>query len=264
MKKRIFALFLAVCLSVTGILLASCQKEPTAEELLKKASLKTAALDAYSAVMEMKLDMNMLGMSMEIPVTVDIKVKNPLVNPTVSAAYDMSVLGQQMKMDLYMEDGWMYMAIAETEYTEAEKYKTNVAEILSQYDFTSDVQDLMKDLPADLLADVVPVKNEDGSRTVSLAVPKEIFNEVYADLVAEMGETGGAVGDITIGDAMMEATVLESGYYAEYKVEFTMKMNVSGIDTDCRASVSIRYDEPGSPVEITPPEGYKDYPELEV
>ena len=44
MKKRLFALFLAISLSVVGILLVSCQREPTAAELLEKASEKTAAL----------------------------------------------------------------------------------------------------------------------------------------------------------------------------------------------------------------------------
>jgi hypothetical protein len=137
-----------------------------------------------------------------------------------------------------------------------------MAEVMAEYDFTSDVKDLMKDVPEDLLTDVVPVKNEDGSRTVTVTIPAEVFNEVYADLSADMGELGGAAGEVSIKDAVMEATVLENGYYSDYKVDFTMTMNVSGIKTDCKASVSIHFNDPGTAVEVTPPEGYKDYPEL--
>ncbi len=264
MKKRLFTLFLAICLSFMGILLTSCQREPTATELLENASKKTAALETYSAVMEMKINMNVLGMSMEIPVTVDMKVKNHPETPTVSAKYDMTMLGQNIQMDVYLEDGWMYISAGETEYTEAQKYKTNYGEMMDEYDFTSDVEDLMKDLPDDLLADVVPVKNEDGSRTVTVSIPAEVFNEVFADLVSEMGEASGATGDIAIKDAVMEVTVLESGYYSDYKVDYTMTIDVSGIKTDCQASMSLHFNNPGEAVEITPPDGYKDFPDLGV
>lgn len=264
MKKRLLALFLALTLSTLGILLASCQREPTAEELLQKASLKTAALESYSAVMDIKIDMDMMGMSMEIPMTVDMKVKNQLTNPTIFAKYDMSVLGQEIQMDLFFEDGWMYMVMEGTSFTDNNKYKTNVAELMEEYDFTNNVEDLMKELPKDLLTDVVPVKNEDGSRTVSVAIPNEVFNEIFANLVNEIGETSGATGDISISDATMEATVLESGYYSDYKVEYSMTVNVGGMEADCRAEISIHYNDPGSHVEITPPEGYMDYPELDV
>jgi len=263
MKKRLFALFLAISLSVIGTLLVSCQREPTAAELLEKASEKTAALEAYSAVMDMKMKMNMMGMSMDIPMTVDMKVKNQKDNLIMLAKYDMSMFGQEIQMDLYLEDGWMYFTMAETDFTEAEKYKTNYSEVMDEFDFTGDVEDLMQDLPEDLLTDVVPVKNEDGSRTVTVAIPDEIFDEVFDDLVEGMGEMGGATGDVSIKDATMEATVLKSGYYSDYKVEFSMSMNVSGIETECKAEISIHYNEPGSPVEIVPPAGYKDYPVME-
>lgn len=263
MKKRLFALFLAMCLSVVGVLLSSCQREPTAEELLNKASEKTAALESYSAVMDMKINMNIMGISMDVPMTVDMKVKNLQPNPTVLAKYNMSMFGQDIAMDLYMEDGWMYLSMQGTDFTEGQQYKTNYDEVMDEYDFTGDMQDLMQDIPEDLLADVVPVKNDDGSRTVTVSIPDDVFDEVFTDLIAEMGEVSGAVGDVAIKDAVMEATVLKSGYYSDYKVEFTMTMNVSGMETDCSASVSVHFNDPGTKVEVTPPEGYQDYPELE-
>lgn len=263
MKKRFLAITLVLCLSFLGVLATSCQRELTAAELLQKADEKTMALEAYSAVMDLQIDMDMMGFSMEIPMTVDMKVKNPLDNPTTRAKYSMDMLGQTIEMDIYMEDGWMYFSMGETEYTEAEQYKTNMAEFMAEYDFTGDAQDLLKELPDDLLADVVPVKNEDGSRTVSVVLSADVFNEVFAELVESIGETSGAEGDISIGDAKVEITVLENGYYSDYKVEYQMSVNVSGIDADCNVVMSMHYNDPGTPVEITPPEGYMNYPELE-
>lgn len=262
LKRRFFAALLAVLMVFTGILFSACNREPTAKELLTKAELNTAALDSYAAVMKMDMSMSMMGMTIDVPMTVDMKIKNTLPSPVLSAHYDMSMIGQQIKMDLYSDGEWMYFSIPATEFTEALQYKTKMS-AADEYNFNEDVADLLKELPEDLLKDVKPIKNEDGSYTISATLPTESFNEIYNDLLDSLSADYAAT-DVEIGNTKVEITVTADGYYKEYIVDFTMKMNIEDVEADATAKLSVVFENPGEPVEIVPIEGCENFPEIEM
>ena len=65
-----------------------------------------------------------------------------------------------------------------------------------------------------------------------------------------------------------DATLDENGYVSVYKMAFDMNIDVetSGIVVGTEASVEmeITFKNPGTAVTITPPEGYQDFPEVDL
>ena len=120
----------------------------------------------------------------------------------------------------------------------------------------------MKKLPADLLKDVEVVKNDDKSKTVTVAIPDETFSELFDDLLDTMTDSMGvnATG-LTISDAVVEITV-KNGYVQTYGVDFSMAMTVEGISFTATAECEMVYENPGEAVTVTLPTGYENFREV--
>jgi hypothetical protein len=67
--------------------------------------------------------------------------------------------------------------------------------------------------------------------------------------------------DIKIEDAVVKITAAND-YISLYEMEFTMSMEMQGIAVKIDATASIKYTNPGTPVTVTPPEGYQDFEDL--
>lgn len=254
MKKRMVSLLLVVCLMATVVLFTGCE---SAESLVKGAIAKTSMLDSYEAEIEMQLDMEASGMTMSIPMTIGMKVKDAHGdNPIISANTAISMLGQSIEMDVYSDGEWIYLV------SEGEGYKVS-AENGDEYDYTGDVDDMIQNIPEDLLKDAEIVKNDDGSKSVTVALPDEVFAEVYKEFVDSMNETatGSEVEDIEISDAVVSITV-KDGYISVYDISFEMNMTVVSLETSMDVKATITFKNPGQDVPVTPPDGYKDFEEM--
>lgn len=264
MKKRIVSAVLSVLLICSMLLLTSCGRL-TAFSLVSDALEKTNNLDSMQAKMTMDMSISTEGMTLDIPVVYDTKAAGlKSENPVSSTEMTMSVLGQEVAVDIYTEGGYFYMT------AEGESVKMKAGEDTEDYDGVEMIDDMMKAVPEDILTDVVIVNNEDGTSTVTTAVSEEVFSELYGDIVDSVGDIaadGSEIGEVTLSDANIEITVNKDGYVSLYKMNFVVKMTVSAGDTamDFTADVAatVEYVDPGKEVTVTPPDGYKDFTELD-
>lgn len=258
MKKKIVSLLLTLCMLVTLGALASCG-EKSAAEIVNAALEKTNALDSYAADMALDISMSVSGVTMDIPMNIEMKAAGIKSGaPVISAAMTMEMLGISVAMDIYSDGEWMYIDAL------GEKYKMSMADASGEYDYTEYMDSMLVALPEDMLADKELIKNEDGSQSITIEIPSETFTELYGDLVTQMNSTstGAALEDISITDAVVTITVADE-YVKSYDISFGMTMNVSGTETTAEAKAVLTIKDPGTDVTVTAPEGLEDYAEID-
>ncbi len=255
MKKRIISLALVLCLLC--LMFTACEQSSTFD-VVDAALKKTQGLDSMAAEMKIDLEMAMEGMTMAIPMTIDIKAKG-LQNekPTASIVMSTSMLGQEVKMESYQEGDWVYTVMDDM------KYKTALADLEEGTDYSAMAEDMLQTLPEELFADVQTKKADDGSLTVEVAVPEERFNEIYDTLLEDLSASAGVEEGMTvkISDAVVKITVAND-YVTAYDMSFTMAMTAEGITSTTKVKAGIAYKDLGKEVTVTAPEGYQDFEEL--
>lgn len=266
MKRRLVALLLALTALCTGVLFTACGVDdapettaaPTVSEVINAALEKTQNLDSMSAEMKMEMNMEMEGMTMSIPMAAKFKAKDIKGDsPVVSAVVTMSMLGQDIDIEMYQEGQWAYVVMGDM------KYKASVEDMESEYDFTDDANDMLQKIPEELLTDAELIKAEDGSQSVTIAFPSEKFAEIYDDFIESVNsDTEAEVGEMKISDATVKLTIA-NGYVTVYDIGFTMEMTVEDMTTKTEAKATLTYENPGEEVTITPPEGYQDFEEMD-
>ncbi len=253
------ALALLLCVALTA-----CGK-PTTYEVVSEAVDKTLALDGMSATMEMNMNMEMasMGTTVEIPMTTTVKASglqsdDPVILTTVS----MTLMGINMDTTTYIEGDYMYMSVM------GENYKVKM-EDMSEYDGMSDVDNLIKALPEELLSEIAATEHADGTKTVKVSVPDDMLNTIYSELISQVQASaaeGATITTCTITDAEVEITIDKNGYISIYDMSFLMDfgMSVEGISMDVSTDVDVKvtYENPGEPVTVTPPAGYQDFTEI--
>lgn len=256
MKRKIVSVVLALCVLLMCVSLTACKSE-TAYSVIGSAVEKTQALDSMAAEMKIEMNMDMDGMTMSVPITADMKATElQSGSPKISSDISMSMLGQDILMSMYQEGDWAYIVVDDM------KYKTNISEAESEYDYSDDMNDMLKTLPEELLKEVELVKNEDGSKTVTVSIPDEMFAEIYEDFLSGLDTAAGTEGaEIKISDAVVTITVAND-YISVYDMKFNMDMEIEGIAVSTEVKATITYRNVGAEVTVTPPEGYESFEEL--
>lgn len=250
MKRRIFALAL-IALMICS-LFAGCGQAST-YKTIEAAVKKTQELDAMSVTTEVVMTISADGMALTLPTTMTIKANDLKGNdPVVWTEFTINMLGQELSAQIYQEDGWSYTVIAD------DKAKTQSPPQLDQYDYSEEVVQVV---PKELLKDVELEKGADGSATATINISGEDFMKVYSDMVdSASANLPSASGDMSVKDAQVVITVA-NGYVSSYDIAFCLEItdgeDVSSVDVEA----SVVYENPGQPVEITPPEGYLDFEE---
>ena len=255
--KRIISLVLVLCMLFMCGILVSCETQSTFQ-VISTALDNTQALDYMDATMEMEINMESQGTTMSIPMTADIKANNlKSDNPVMSTEISMSMLGMTVDMKMYQEGEWAYYDAL------GMKYKTKITEETSEYDYTDDVDSMVQDLPEELFENIELVKGEDGSLTVTVAIPDEQFADIYDDYIDSLNSTTGYEdGDITVTDAKVSITVKDE-YLSVYDMSFNMNIDIAGVSSAAEVTAKVTYNNLGEKVTVTPPDGYKDYEEMD-
>ena len=265
--KKIFALILALIMCF-GVFVAcgdeeesiggGGKKNPTAADDYKefeKAMEKTQALESLSAKMDMDITVSAEGITMEVPMDMTIKIKDAKSEkPTTYVDLKMTMMGMEVAMEMYQEDEWCYYV------SDGEKYKISLEEAQAGdgADFTHNLDGLMQELSEDIMKKASIESNGDGSKTLTVKLSEEDFAEYFGEYMEGLGY---GVDGATIEEASVSMTA-KDGYLTVYEMNMEMEIIAEGITTKGVAKISATYDDPGEEVEITPPEGYKDFPEL--
>lgn len=249
MKKRILAL--ALTLVMICSLFAGCSQK-SAYETIEAAVEKTQTLDAMDVKMVMDMTVSSNVMTMSMPITLEMKAKDmKSENPVILTNLSLSMLGQTIEAQVYQEDGWSYAVMGDM------KQKTQAEPETDQYDYS---EEMLQVIPEELMQDVKLEKGEDGAAKATISISGEKFMEVYADLVDQLSESLTEADELDVKDAQVVISV-KDGYISTYEITFSLEETAGEDVTSLDVKASITYENPGQPVEITPPEGYQDFPE---
>ncbi len=290
MKKKLIALMLMICLLATSVLLVACDLEEspaepaattpaattpssssssskpvTAKSLeteLSNAITKTEDLNDIDMSYVIKIKMEMPGVTIDMPINMVMQAKNMDSNdPIMYMSMEYSVMGEEYTMINYHENGWDYTV------DNGESYKTESSVSADDEDEDSTDNPFMTDLSDKDILDMDKLtytNNADGSRTVTVSVDNEKFQEVFAEAMEWLDEFAmmGDDGEITISDATVDYTI-KNGYVVSYNLKYTMTMTIDGVTTVCYMEADTEIKNPGKPVTITPPAGYRNFEEYD-
>lgn len=260
--KKFLAVLLVLCLSLSVLTLVSCEKEKTTAEKVSEAIEAVQAYDAYAATYDMNMKMDMMGMSLDVPMTMDLKIRDAhSESPVASIDMTMEMFGVELEMPMYMEGDWVYSSVM------GMNYKTRV-EDSEESAYANAVEDMVKDLPEELFEGLEMTLNEDGSETVELSIPQDQFNELFEATLDSVSDTAGeGYSDVSVSDTKVSITI-KDGLVSVYDISYKMSMKTEGlsegelIDVEADAHVILTFTAFGDEVVITPPEGYLDYEEM--
>ena len=256
--KNPLSIILVLVLSLSCLSLFSCNKEELTKEQLEAYNVytvalkKTNSLKCLDAKLNMKITMNVQGTTQSVSYKFNMKaidVQNP---KSMKMRLDgtMNMVGQNIVMDCYMEDGWAYYDMKVS--GQGMKFKTNLAGGNDEYSEMFNMGSV--DLPKSLFKNVNVTENSDGSKTLSLTMSGMQLLTLYSDLASSLGTE---VKPSNISDAKVVATVNKDGYLS--KTVVTYGMVIQGVSAD--TTLDVEYFNLGKDVTVKPIDGYKSFPE---
>jgi hypothetical protein len=215
---------------------------------------KTNKLTSLDGKLIMNISMNAAasGMAQTVYYNFNMKVSNAQNPSAMKMRLDgvMSMTGQDIEMDCYVENGWGYYDM--TVSGQQMKFKTNLNGEGNEY---SDMFNMgTVDLPKALFKNVEVSKDADGSKTLALTLSGAQLLSIYSDLTASLGSQ---LASTDISDASVVAFVNKDGYLS--KVTITYAMTIQGVNAS--TSLHVEYFNLGQDVTVEPIEGYKSFPE---
>lgn len=259
--RKITALALCVLMVLSAFAFTSCAKEPTAYELVYEAMEKMSALDSLELEQKMDMKMDMMGMTMDVPMSVKIKGKHIKSDSPILRA-DMTTTMMETSVDsvVYIESGYVFLTSL------SDSYKMKLADVEQEYNVLEDLTSVFRCPAESVFEGVEIIKNDDGTRTVSLALTQEDYFAAYGDHSATLLGELGLEGNASFTDIKIDITVNKEGYLCGFKMSCGIAVTVTemGMDIPVTATVAIdsKYYNFGANVTITPPEGYQDFEEL--
>ena len=261
--KKLLSVLLILCLMLSALALVACNDEQpetpdapvvkTTAEKFNDAIRATYAADSYAVKYDMNIAMETMGMTMDIPTSMDMKIKNAASDsPVASIDMTMEMLGMEIAIDMYMEDGWIYATAM------GESYKSRVTD---EDDYTQDIDDMLKELPEDYLNELEVTVNPDGSETVVLAMSGDEFSEIFSSTITDVANSAADAFDaLEITETGVKITI-KDGMISLYSINFVMTMQSEGVEIVSTATADMAFTAFGDDVVVTPPEGYLDFPE---
>lgn len=263
--KKLISLLLVLCLVCTAMMI-SCTKDPstnddppaekplTPAEQVSEAIKKINALSDLDFNMNVDIKMNVSGTQMEIPMKSNCKIKDVHAeNPVIYNKTEMTMMGETMVTETYLEGEWAYMVMGDIKY----KMKAEDADM----DIGTD--DMLKELSEEIMKTAETTENADGSITMKVSIPADEFEEIFDEMIEGMNSSmgGSEVNEIKLNNASVETTI-KDGYVMSYIIGYDFEMSMMGETVTAQATASITFNNVGKEVTITFPEGYKNFEEV--
>ena len=276
--KKIISVLLVILMLCTALLTASCSDnrgndkdnndnsnkndgQKTAKEVVEGSIDKFKDLDSYYAVMTQDISVSMQGVSMEMPVTVTIKVQDAKSqNPKIYAIQEVTMLGETVSIEMYVENGYVYIS---SDGTNQKLELSQFGDAADSVMYNKTVEELLQVLPEDVMKDVSLLYNTNGTRYVEVEFDPTKFLQLYASNIEGLSEDLGLfIDDLQISDSKVKIVIDRNDYIKEYTLDYKMGITVQGQDANASVTLKMEFYEPGKPVTVTPMEGYQNFPSV--
>ncbi len=240
--------------------------EDTAYSLLAAATEKLEKQSSYEMKSTMTMNIVMDGTTMEIPMEIHIVADSlDTDKPRMLMEMGMTMMEQDMDITVYDESTGIYYIVYAMAGTEM-KMQTSDKEIADSMG-NSDAYDFVSVIPENVLENTEIKTEENGLRSISVALDSETFNELFDGVVGEV--SGSAAGDtevssMTISNANVTYRFDAAGNIVSGEMSFDIQLVMEYMGMEMAATVgataSFEYTNPGATVTVTPPEGYLEFP----
>ncbi|MBQ9745347.1 MAG: hypothetical protein IJW21_00810 [Clostridia bacterium] len=253
MKKITKILSLVLVFSMIALVLASCGTTPEQRVMAAMAKMAAAKQSDSTATMKMKMDMG--GMTVEVPATMEMKSdETDPENPIVYTSIKMNVMGQNMDTVSFYTNGYLYTESMGVKVKVKMSYEEMAAKIAEDgsFDFAS-IFEAKKDAIDESFA---ITENEDGTLTVKMTVTKEQFNSELSEFTNSIA---GEEGVVEISDTVFEFTVDENNNISALKAVMAITLTIEGESATVSYDLDFKFNEVGEDFAITLPTDLDSY-----
>lgn len=267
--KRIIAIALTLVMAFSLVFaFSSCgkkeeEKKQTAYEVYTAALDKNNELDSYELAIDLKMSVAADGVSTDVPMSYDIKVAGVKSgSPVYSAEMKMTMAGITFTIPVYFDGKYFYTEMF------GEKMKESAEN--SDLDLEGLTILASKFQSEEAFSGVTVTENEDGTKSMEVALNSGDFNEAYGDLMdallGSLGEELNGVGvSMSTDNAKSTITVNKDGYIEKVAFNGDIKatMTVEGENSEMTISFSANseYKNIGETVTVTAPADLDSYKE---
>lgn len=267
--KRIIAIALTLVMAFSLVFaFSSCgkkeeEKKQTAYEVYTAALDKNNELDSYELAIDLKMSVAADGVSTDVPMSYDIKVAGVKSgSPVYSAEMKITMAGITFTVPVYFDGKYLYTEMF------GEKMKESAEN--SDLDLEGLTTLASKFQSEETFSGVTVTENEDGTKSMEVALNSGDFNEAYGDLMdallGSLGEELNGVGvSMSTDNAKSTITVNKDGYIEKvaFNGDINVTMTVEGENSEMTISFSANseYKNIGETVTVTAPADLDSYKE---
>ena len=225
----------------------------TARDLLEKVMEDNANQNDMDADLTMNMEMAMEGLTMNIGMTGDMKVKNAAgADMQYLMNLNMNLLGQNMNITSFYTDGYTYMDMAGQKM----KVPTNYEEALK----TSQTAQMMSADDMAYMQDVTAADNVGGTRTIYYTMDGAQLNNLVQQVLAGSDAALPDGTDMSLGACKGELTQDGEGNIIQQRMLMDMNMTAEGTAVSYEMFMELNMNNIGQPVDFVLPstEGYEE------
>lgn len=231
------------------------QTGQAARNLLEKVLNDNVNQSDMDAGLTMNMEMAMEGLTMNIGMAGDMKVKNATSeNMQYLMNLNLNLLGQQMNMTSFYADGYTYMDVAGQKM----KVPTDYASALE----TSQTAQMMYADNMSYMQDVTAADNVGCTRTIYYTMDGTQLNDLVLQILASTDAAAPSTMNMSLGTCKGELTQDGSGNVIQQRMLMDMSMTAEGTPVNYEIFMELNMNNPGQPVDFALPsmEGYEEVP----
>lgn len=242
--KRVLAFILTAVMALTA---CGGAKDPKA--IYDDASKKTSEMESMNITSAINMHMVQGEQTVDMKMNLDMKLADLNTDKMKYLAQGTtSLMGQDMDISMYYEDGYYYMQTMGQKVKYAMDMDSMMEKVKQSTEGASMDSSYLKDITA---------KKDGDNQILTYTVDPEKMDSYVQDIMGQLGTNTEGV-TYSIKEVSGEATVNKEGYFTNSKVKMSLDMEVQGESVSMDMDVNSTYNNPGEAVEVTAPdlEGY--------
>ena len=254
--KKMYALLLAVILIVSMTACTTGGGDVKADlDKIQQASTKSTEQNALDAKVSMTMKMDADGETMEIPITMDMKMKALDTAPQMYITMNMEAEGEPIDIAYFNDEEYLYMEVMgimmkcpmPEGYFNSENFMGNTAEDLAN---TSNLtEELVKS---------VKTESVDGGTKYTITFKEDQLSKILQDENGALSEFASLantdLSGVTVDDIAESVSVNKDGYMTQLAMTFKMTVKSGSESGKMDVAMTLDVNNPGQDVTITLPD----------
>lgn len=240
--KKSLTIFLAAAMALT---MTACAEGADAKATYDNATKKTSELTSMDVTSAVNMQMTQGDNKTDMKMDLDMKIADINTDKMKYLAEGTtSVMGQNIDLSMYYEDGYYYM----DSMGQKIKYAMDLDEMMKQIKQGTESSSVDSSYLKDITA-----KEDGDNKVLVFTVDAEKMDAYVKDLMAQVGTDLEGV-TYKIKEAKGEATVNKDGYFSSQKISLSLDMTSQGETVSMVMDTDSTYNNPGQTVEVTAPD----------